>query len=139
MADRVAWSQQTLTEIEGDDWGEPTYPSYVVTNSHRLRHTPLREFTAENLRLMIGQQNSLPLLMPMAIDVLEVDPFAEGDLYPGALLKMAIMVDSQFWNDHPQLWYRMDGILAGIRSDPELSQSGLLPAILAFQTLRLDA
>lgn len=43
--------------------GEPTYPSYVVTNSHRLRHKPLREFTTEDLRFMLTQQNSLPVLI----------------------------------------------------------------------------
>src|SRR5262245_24649584 len=76
VVEGVDWPEQTLTQLEGDDWGEPTYPSYVVTNSHRLRHKPLREFTAEDLRFILGQQTGLPVLMPMALDVLEADPFA---------------------------------------------------------------
>jgi hypothetical protein len=92
----VAWPQQTLTQLEGDDWGAPTYPSYVVTNSHRLRHKPLREFTAEDLRFMLGQQISLPMLMAMAPDVLERAPFAAGDMYSGALLNTALRVDPKF-------------------------------------------
>jgi hypothetical protein len=83
MVEGVVWPDQTLTQLEGEDWGEPTYPSYVVTNSHRLRYKPLREFTAEDLRFMLGQQNSLPILMPMALDVLDADPFSGGDMYEG--------------------------------------------------------
>ena len=62
------WPDQTLDQLEGVDWGEPTYSSYVVTNTHRLRKKPLREFTPEDLRFMLGQQISLPILMPMALD-----------------------------------------------------------------------
>ena len=50
MIEGVVWPEQTLPQLEDDDWGEPTYPSYVVTNSHQLRDKPLREFTAEDLR-----------------------------------------------------------------------------------------
>ena len=88
----IAWPDKTLTQLEGEDWGEPTYPSYVVTNSHRLRYKPLREFTAEDLRFMLTQQNSLPVLMPMALDVLEVDPFVGGDMY---------LAGASGWHDVP--------------------------------------
>lgn len=112
---RAGWPAQTLTELEGKDWGETTYPSYVVTNSHALRYEPLRDFTAEDLRFMLGQQNSLPILMPMALDWLElVDPFAGGDMYQGALLNMALAIDPQFWRAHPRLWYRMGVVLVDL-------------------------
>lgn len=98
--DDIAWPDQTLEQLEGEDWGEPAYPSCVVTNSHRLRKKPLREFTAEDLRFMLGQQISLPISMPMALDVLElVDPFAGGDMNQGTLLLNALKVDKQFWQD----------------------------------------
>lgn len=48
------WYEQTLTRLEGNDWGKPNYTSYVVINTHRLRNKPLREFTVEDLRFMIG-------------------------------------------------------------------------------------
>lgn len=128
MVEGVAWPDQTLTQLEGEDWGEPTYPSYVVTNSHRLRHKPLREFTAEDLRFMLGQQNSLPVLMPMALDVLESDPFAGGDMYEGALLNMAVRVAPQFWRDHQRLWYRLDAVLLVVRQFHELLEREVFPA-----------
>jgi hypothetical protein len=129
------WPDQTLTQLEGDDWGEPTYPSFVVTNSHNLRHKPLREFTAEDLRFMLGQQISLPILMPMALDVLEfVDPFAGGNLSHRMLLHNALSVDKQFWREHPGLWFRMDVVLVYLYQLREFMDRELLPAAEAFKT-----
>ena len=116
--DGVAWPDQTLTQQRGTTGAsKSSYPSYVVTNSHRLRYKPLREFSAEDLRFMLTQQNSLPILIPMALDVLEADPFAGGDVYEGALLHMAVRIDPQFWRDHPRLCYRMDRVL--LRRPPD--------------------
>jgi hypothetical protein len=129
----IAWPDQTLTQLESEDWGEPTYPSYVVTNSHRLRHKPLREFTAEDLRFMLGQKISLPILMPMALDVLEADPFASGNICYGALLCNAVRVDSQFWQDHPQLWYRLGMVLRLARQGHEFIEHEVFPAVAAFE------
>jgi hypothetical protein len=94
---------KTLQELEGEDWGEPTYDSHLVTECHRLRRVPLREFTAENLRIMIGQQISLPYLIPIALEHLHADPFAEGDCYAGDLLASVLRADSRFWLASPQL------------------------------------
>ncbi len=132
----VEWSNRTLTQIEGEDWGQPTYPSYVVINSHRLRHKPLREFTPEDLRFMLGQQISLPVLMPMALDVLEADPFAGGDMYEGALLNMAVQVAPQFWRDHSPLWYRLDMVLLVARQLHETLERQVFPAAAAFEAAR---
>jgi hypothetical protein len=137
VVEGVVWSEQTLTQIEGEDWGEPTYPSYVVKNSHRLRHKPLRAFTDEDLRFMIGQQNSLPILMPMALDVLEfVNPFAGGDMNPGTLLYCALTVDKVFWERHPKLWYRMSTVLVDLYWMRDFIEKNLLPAAREFEALR---
>jgi hypothetical protein len=136
MAEDVAWPDLTLTQLEGQDWGEPTYPSYVVTNSHRLRYKPLRDYSPEDLRFMLGQQISLPILMPMALDVLEADPFAGGDMQKGALLHMAVRVAPQFWRDHPQLWYRLDMVLLVARQLHEVLERGVFPAADALEAAR---
>jgi hypothetical protein len=138
MVEGVVWPNQTLTQLEGEDWGEPTYPSYVVTNSHRLRYKPLQEFTAGDLRFMLGQQNSLPILMPMALDVLDADPFAGGDTYEGALLNMAVRVNPQFWRDHPRLWYRLGAVLLVVRQFHELLERDVFPAAAAFEAARRE-
>ena len=132
------WPDQTLDQLEGVDWGDPTYSSYVVTNAHRLRKKPLREFTPEDLRFMLGQQISLPILMPMALDVLEIDPCAGGDMSAGTLLFHALGVDRQFWQEHPKLWYRLDVILDQLHAFREFIERELIPASEQFQAARPD-
>jgi hypothetical protein len=78
---------KSLQELEQSDWGEPTYDSHLVTTVHRLRRVALREFSVEDLRIMIGQSIGLPYLVPLALQHLRKDPLAEGDFYPGDLLK----------------------------------------------------
>jgi hypothetical protein len=46
---------QNLDTLEGDEWGPPTYDSYLVATCHRLRKKPIGAFTVEDLRILIGQ------------------------------------------------------------------------------------
>ena len=94
---------KTLQELEDEDWGKPTYDSHLVTECHRLRRVPLREFTPESLRIMIGQQIGLPFLIPLALELLRVDPFTAGNLYEGDLLAAVLRADSRFWIASPEL------------------------------------
>lgn len=84
----------TLEKLEGAVWGEPEYDSYLVLTCHHLRKKPVDEFTAEDLRIMIGQGLDLPFLMPRAIGLLEGEPLTRGDYYPGDLLASVIRARS---------------------------------------------
>lgn len=77
---------QSLQELEGEDWGEPTFPSYLVRTCHALRRKPLREFMVEDLRIMIGQNIGLDYLIPLALEHLQQNPLVAGDFFPGDLL-----------------------------------------------------
>lgn len=94
---------KSLEQLEGKEWGEATYGSYLVTECHRLRLVPLREFTPENLRIMIGQQIGLPYLIPLAFELLHADPFTAGDYYEGDLLAAMLRAEATFWRVHPEL------------------------------------
>ena len=91
------WPRATLEQLEGVTWGEPEHRSGLVVRCHRLQTTPLREFTLDDLRCLIGQRISLPILMPLALQVLEADRFAAGMGGPGSLLTTALRADRQFW------------------------------------------
>lgn len=97
--------RKSLQELDGEDWGDAPYPSYVVTNVHRLRRIPLQDFTVEDLRLMIGQGYStgLPYLVPLALEHLRDDPLVSGDFYAGDLLKVVVGIAAPFWAQHPDL------------------------------------
>lgn len=93
---------KTLTELEGENWGPPIHQSSLVETVHRLRQTPIGDFTIEDLRITIGQQVGTPWLVPIAIEHLVVDPLCEGDLYPGDLLNSVLRVDLSYWSRNPE-------------------------------------
>lgn len=113
--------RKSLQEIERCDWGEPTFRSTLVETCHRLRRTPLEEFTAENFRMMIGQKISLPILIPLAVEWLEREPLASGDCYTGDLLAAVTTVPDDFWAGHADSLQRVRAILVRVRE--------LLPAL----------
>ncbi|MGK6351594.1 contact-dependent growth inhibition system immunity protein [Parapedobacter sp. DT-150] len=72
-------------------------------NIELVSKKPLNEFSAEDLRLMIGQGASLNYLIPLAFDFLKEDLLTEGDLYPSDLLKSVQSIDETFWESNPNL------------------------------------
>jgi hypothetical protein len=85
-------TDKTLEELEGEAWGRPAFASYVVTTCHAMRRKRLVDLTDEELRLAIGQQMSMRFLVPLAINRLEMNPVASGDMYYGALLEHVLKV-----------------------------------------------
>ena len=94
----------SLEQLENDYWGIPTGESYLITTCCQLRQKPLKDFTPEDLRIMIGQNISLPYLIPLALTVLKQNILAQGDFYPGDLLESVLRSDPQFWKQQPKLW-----------------------------------
>ncbi len=109
---QIKTNESMTTEyLEKDFWGDkPLNDSNLVNTIYKLRKKNLDQFTTEDLRVVIGQNFSLPILMPMAIDVLESDLLAEGDLYPGDLLNNVLTVSSKFWIDHPDLKSKLESV-----------------------------
>jgi hypothetical protein len=101
---------KSLEELEGEAWGQPEYDSYLVTTAHRLRKKPLRDFTIEDFRLMLGQAIGIPFLLPLALEQLEVEPFAEGDFYAGDLLVTCTKLDLPTLRTHPALLQRLRAV-----------------------------
>lgn len=94
---------KTLEQLENEAWPLPNYDSSLVQRCHALRKKPVAEFTTEDLRIMIGQEIGLPFLLPIAIDVLQRDVFAGGDLYEGDLLAAVLRVNWHFYESRPDV------------------------------------
>lgn len=121
---RQAWRlDRTLDQIEGTTWGPPTYGSHLVRTCHRLRTVPLRDFTVEDLRIMIGQKISLVALLPLALDVLEANPLSSGDFYPGDLLSSVVRARDE-WPTDRVLRARMRRILGSALSQLDVPSGG---------------
>lgn len=120
-------SSQSLQELEGQDWGEDDYfPSYLVRTAHVLRRKPLRDFTVEDLRLMIGQNMGLDYLVPLAIEYLQRDPLAAGDFYEGDLLGSVLTLEPDFWRCRPDLRQAVEEIIATMIAFPAVLRKKLL-------------
>jgi len=98
------WRFKTLEQLEKDIWGPDTYGSRLTSTIHRLRKKVLNDFSIEDLRITIGQQEGLPYLVPLAIEVLKEDISAEGGLYEGDLLKAVLTADPKFWKENREYW-----------------------------------
>ena len=92
--------RKSLQELEHDDWGEPNFDSNLVRTCHRLRRIPLADFSAGDLRIMIGQKISLMFLVPLALEKLNEDPLLEASYFRGDLLNVVLDVPDTFWNVH---------------------------------------
>ncbi|MEM9734449.1 MAG: contact-dependent growth inhibition system immunity protein [Pseudomonadota bacterium] len=75
-----------MEQLEKDVWEEPTFDSHPVLTCHALRKEPVRDFSIENLRIMIGQNIGLKYLVPKALELLKGNPLAAGDFFEGDLL-----------------------------------------------------
>ena len=110
---------QSLEELEGKFWGDPPADATrVVATVYRLRQVPIGHLDVEGLRLLIGQHEGLDPLVPLAIEILETDPLAEGDYYPGDLLAAVLAVPANHWRAHLQDHDRLSVVLDTV-TDPQ--------------------
>jgi hypothetical protein len=120
---------KTLDELEGETWGEPEFTSNLVLRCHELRRKPLKDFSVEDLRIMIGQGISLSYLVPIALSFLVDNPFVEGDFYKGDLLICVLKIGQNFWNTNPDLHYELDSIVIDVKSTIDK----LLPQVNSYK------
>jgi hypothetical protein len=112
--------EKTLEELEGDNWGDPTYGSHVVMTCHAIRRKRVCDLTVEELRLAIGQEMGLAFLLPAAVSHLQREPLAAGDFFPGDLLVKVLRVRPAIWQSSPPL--------KGPRADVIALETGALAA-----------
>ena len=94
---------KSLEELQKEKWDRPDFDSNLAKECRRLWSLPLSELSVENLRMLVGQKIGLKFLVPVALDILEVNPLAEGDMYKGDLLANVAAVPDSFWQQYPEL------------------------------------
>ena len=96
------WKQKTLENLEKEKWNTFDSDSRLIKRIKELRKVPLDNFSVEDLRLMIGQRESLEYLIPLAIEKLRTDIIAEGDMYKGDLLLAVVNIQQDYWDKSPE-------------------------------------
>lgn len=99
-----SWPGNTIEGLENKIHEYPEFDSYLLKTCNSLRKKNLRNFTVEDIRILTGQNIGLEYLVPMAIDVLRDNIFAEGDFYEGDLLKSVLTVDRSYWKTNYREW-----------------------------------
>lgn len=95
--------------------------------------SPQSQLSVEDLRLLIAREQSLSRYVPQAIDLLEENPLAEGDYYPGDLLQAVLDVDVTYWRANRDQWERVDEIVETYA----FAHNRLSAALQAFRDRRL--
>ncbi|MEU8677614.1 contact-dependent growth inhibition system immunity protein [Streptomyces sp. NPDC048560] len=107
--------KRSLEELERDRWGAPPPDATrLMSTAHTLRSRPVGTLTVEDLRLLIGQDIGLPVLLPLAVEVLRDNPLAEGDMYEGDLLRAVLTRRSAVWSVYPDLERQLTSIVGGL-------------------------
>jgi hypothetical protein len=87
----------------------------------------LAEFTVEDLRIMLGQEIGVPVLLPRAVRVLLSDPLAEGDYYPGDLLRNVLRLPDSAWSNLRVERQRLAAVVAELVAGPPFADPDLRP------------
>ena len=125
-------SKRTLDTVDPPAWGPaPPDATLLIKRCHELRTKPLRDFTVEDLRIMIGQQVALGRLVPLALDRLRPDSLVEDDDYPTDLLASVLRVDTAFWERSPDSDVELRKLAEGARERFKLAP-GLRELIETF-------
>ena len=116
---------KSLEELDGP-WAGPPWDTDLIVRVNQLRKRPIGTLGAEDLRVLIGQEIGLPRLIPLALDVLEREPLAEGDFYPGDLL--SAVVAAEVWiADHDELWERLLRVVSAALGDARIREPSFEP------------
>ncbi|MEU9741164.1 contact-dependent growth inhibition system immunity protein [Micromonospora chersina] len=79
------------------------------------------------MRIMLGQEIGVPALLPLAVQLLLRDPFAEGDYYPGDLLSNVLRLPDPAWSSLRAERKRLASALAELVAGPPFSDPDLRP------------
>jgi len=118
------WKYKSLFNLEKNHPDNPgEVPTRLVTRCAELIKNPLNEYSIEDLRLMIRQELGLPYLIPLAIEKLADNLFAEGDMYEGDLLANVLKIDNAFWKQNPDLWVKLNKLI--VKSRDTITDMGI--------------
>lgn len=127
------WQFKTLENLEREYWGEAESDSHLVKTCHKLRKKPLSDFGTEDLRIMVGQNIGLKFLVPLALEKLEKNIFAEGDFYQGDLLESVLKSDKEFWSKESEIFASLEAIIVNNKDLLNIQNSKLVDSFLKLK------
>ncbi|WP_406642844.1 contact-dependent growth inhibition system immunity protein [Amycolatopsis sp. WGS_07] len=109
--------------MEDDYWGAPPADATrLMATAYALRRKPIGTLDAEDLRLLLGQQEGVEVLTPLALAQLEAGPLAEGDFCPGDLFEAVLKNPRSYWTEHPDQRTRLQKVIDALAALGDLEE-----------------
>ena len=102
------WQYKSLENLEKEYWGDPPYPSYLVTRTHAIRKIPLKELTHDDVAMLLRQKFSLEYIVPLAIERLEINILIDED---GEVMEALLNLPAEFWFSHKSYWQTIKNLI----------------------------
>lgn len=96
-------SGTSLYDLQGGHEVEARAPSLLDATLRVHRRTPLERLGTEALRFLLQEGESAAVVLRVALDRLERDPFLGGDFHPGDLLVEVLGQRVAVWMAAPDL------------------------------------
>lgn len=94
---------QTLAQLDDVAWPAPAPDATrLIKTVYALRNKPIQMLGVEDLRVLLGQQIAVDVLVPRALNLLLHDPLAAGDYYPGDLFTVVVRIPAGYWTENPE-------------------------------------
>lgn len=78
--------EKSLNEIYGWEPIKPEPDTYVLRTAARALRLPLKDLSAEEIRLLVSQKTGLEYVLPRAVEILRKNPMTRTCYYAGDLL-----------------------------------------------------
>jgi hypothetical protein len=93
------------SELSGIKILKAEWETSLMENARKYSEIPLSKIEDEGLRLLLGQNLFLDVIVPAALCFLDTNPLAGGHLENGALMRtLFLRVDRSFWDENPKLY-----------------------------------
>jgi hypothetical protein len=92
---------KSIEQLENVFLSDYDFETSLVANVHAYRKVPIEDLSAEQIRLLIGQNIGLEFLIPKAMEFLTADILTDATFYEGDLLVAVISCNADYWNTHP--------------------------------------
>ncbi|SMD27225.1 contact-dependent growth inhibition system immunity protein [Kibdelosporangium aridum] len=113
----------SLDQLENDVWGPaPADATSLIRTVHDLRRKPIGDLEAGDIRILLGQQEGVSALTPLALEFLESDPLQDTTYYAGDLLVAVLGVPKSHWTANPAQHARIRQIIKRAKHMLELDE-----------------
>ena len=101
---------KSIEELSGYYCFAPDFESNVVLRSHALRRKPLADLEPEDVRMGLIQQVGVSYLVPIAIDMVEQDPYVDVKNFPGEVTVALLAIPFEYWRSNEENRIRMQRV-----------------------------